>query len=60
MNKMKKKLKFGKRVNVYLSYDAINKLSKLTKLTKNKSAFIEALIHKSFINKFKKCQEKNH
>ena len=51
---VKNKYKFGKRVTYYLSYDAINKLSKICK---NKSSFIEMLIFKEFEN-VKKKKEK--
>ena len=44
----KKKVKFGKRITIYLSYEVINRLNKLSS---NKSAFIEALINKSYDKK---------
>lgn len=43
------KKKNGKRVNFYLSENCIDKLNKLTIVSRNKSAFVEGLINKKYL-----------
>ena len=52
---MKKKVKFGKRVNLYLSLDVIGMLDLLTD---NRSRYIENFIKSKYETKMKRIEKK--
>ncbi len=45
------KIKQGKRITFYLSYDSIEKLKQMTTLSRNNSGFVQDLIIKEYHKK---------